>query len=78
MISPADELHFWTIYKGTTDVRAPFCVREWRVVAGGGLEPVAPAIPAQTLAAAREHVPDSAYRVERHPTDDPVVVETWI
>lgn len=81
MIPPADAnvLDLWTIYRAPADFPGvPFIVRRWTVLQGGGLDPAIVAMPAQSLLAARALIPEGLHRLERSPTEDPVVVETWL
>lgn len=73
----APQLRMWTIYHGAADIVSPYCTREW-VVTRNGQAPAGPPAPAHSLAEAQELVPPGLHRIPRSPSDDPVIVETWL
>lgn len=72
-----NDLHMWTIYQHPSDQPYPYVVRQW-VVRPSGPVPHSGSIPAMTLEEARGCVPPGLHRIDRDPTDDPVIVETWL
>lgn len=73
-------LSVWVVYQSPKDFPGKFVVREQRVLPDGRIAAaVAPAAVTLTLDEAREKgVPRWATRIDRHPFDDAVIVETWI
>jgi hypothetical protein len=73
------ELYGYTVYRNPRDYPGRFVVRRWRVRAGGALETERTTWAVEhTLEAARATIPPNLYRMERHPDDDPVIVEVWL
>lgn len=69
--------HF-VIYEKPKDFPDKFVVRRF-VIAGPEPAPdKEPWAVVDTLEAARKKVPWGQYRIERDPSDDPVIVESWI
>jgi hypothetical protein len=68
----------FVVYKHPSDYPGDFVVR--RHVAGRGTVKIDPEPWAVvgSLAAARGLVPEGLVRLARDPTDDPVIVESWI
>jgi len=71
-------LSIWVIFKSPGDFPGEFVVREQRVV--GGVIYFARAIHARgaTVEEVRETLPAGVVRMERHPNDDPNILETWM
>jgi hypothetical protein len=73
-------LHQWVIYDHPADFPEHFVVRHWTVTAGRAQ--VGPEVWLRPdLAEARDLVDQlspGAVRLPREPTDDPVIVETWL
>lgn len=66
----------FVIYSKPRDFPVGFVVRRWTITLDG---PVAQeAWVSQTLEGAREFVPPGLYRLGRHPSDEPQIVEVWI
>jgi hypothetical protein len=70
-------MKLFVIYRGVSDRRGPFVVREWKITDAGNLVPES-AIDVDTLEEARCFVPVTAICIDRHPTDDPCIVEVWL
>jgi hypothetical protein len=73
-------LAFWTIYERPSDYPQGFVVRRSWVVRGH-LNPLPELGPLQlyaTLEEARASLPDDLTCLGRQPTDDPVIVESWV
>lgn len=63
----------FTIYNNTADFPGKFVVRLW------DLDVPTPYVCLfATIADARKSVPESFIMLARHPSDDPVIVETWV
>jgi len=67
----------WTIYERPSDYPGHFVVRR-SVVALGGIIPDLECGLAKSLEGARKLIPDGLARVNRYPSDDPVIVESWV
>jgi hypothetical protein len=76
-----DGLRLWTIYSNPTDYPGKFVTRESVITAGHVRTRVTPTAVVDSLEEARAAAQAaSAYvlvRQERHPSDDPKIVETW-
>lgn len=66
-----------TIYWDPSDYPGRFVVRRWTATNPPTPDPKACAV-CLTLTEARAAVPDGLVRIPRHPTDDPVIIETWV
>lgn len=74
----ADSLAMWVIYENPSDYRGKFVVRIHRPGRDGSVVAERePRAVVDTLAQARAVVPPLLYRMDRHPDDDPVIVEVW-
>lgn len=71
----AGDLLVWTIYEKPSDHPAFFVARPHSSRRGA---PVAFVLLAPTLDGVRELLPPGLTRLPRDPTDDPVIVESWI
>lgn len=71
-------LTHYTIYRGASDRPGPYTVRAWWIGTGSEPTPAAEAADFPTLEAARASIPVGLHRLDRHPDDDPVIVEVWI
>lgn len=67
----------WTIYDHPSDQPDHFVVRKW-VIGPGVAEPTGEFFLCDTLEQARREIPYGLACLQRHPNDDPVIVETWI
>lgn len=70
------ELAFFTVYKNPSDYPGKYVVRRTRVAAGNELIDANASV-FDTLEEARAVIPAGLYRIARHPTDPPAVVEVW-
>lgn len=71
------ELIQWTIYDHPLDHPEHFVAREWRI-GPGVAEPTDVIVLCDTLEEARDAVPPGLVCLQRHPMDDPVIIETWL
>lgn len=67
------ELSMWTIYERPLDYPHSFVARRWTLNG-----PTKDIIIGHTLIEVHAYLPPGLYRIGRHPSDDPVIVETWI
>lgn len=69
-------LAIWTIYQSPADHPGEFVARKWLVKT----EPVptAEVVKAATLEEVRAQLPPHLFRMDRDPSDDPAIVETWL
>jgi hypothetical protein len=73
------QLQIFVIYENPRDLPRPcFVTRMWIIEANGEQRPSLWATVTNTIEEARSTVPDGLYRLDRSPTDDPGVVETWL
>jgi hypothetical protein len=70
-----NDLLTWTIYAHPSDMPDKFVARPHSMKHNA---PLLHHIEANDIETLREMLPPGRYRVERAPTDDPVIVETWI
>jgi hypothetical protein len=73
----SDDLPMWTIYSSPRDYPGLFVAREWRINARGQTA-TGHLIFDETLAGLRDRLPPGLACLARDPTDDPVIVETWV
>ena len=66
-------LDIWTVYERPTDYPQGFIARLYR---NGTATPAT--VTGDTLDAVRAGIPPGLCRMARHPSDDPVIVETWL
>ncbi len=74
-------LFMWTIFWNPSDYPGKFVVRGFASNAAPPHDPIVapePTAVVDTLEEARAAVPAGLVRTERHPEDDPVIVETWL
>jgi hypothetical protein len=76
-MSPQESLRIWTIYDHPSDFPDCFIAR-MSLVSVDGLVPTREIITAATLEELRSQLPGGLYRLNRHPDDDPVIVEVWL
>ena len=74
---PHDALVIWVITENPKDYPGEFVARP-TVVAKGQQYVGFTIIRAKTLAEVRAKLPPGLICLTRHPTDDPVIVETWM
>jgi hypothetical protein len=73
-----DTLTVWVIYYGASNhPRGVWVVRPQDVV-GGRIRPHEVFHECRTLIEARAKIPPGLYRMPRDPSDDPVIVESWL
>lgn len=78
-MTTGERLDIFAIYESPSDYTGKFVVRGWAVNADGSVRPDRfPLAVVDTLDLARESVPADLVRVERSPSDDPCIVETWV
>ena len=68
----------WTIYYRTSDFPHHYAVRMWWVTPESELVLAPIAALCDSLEDARAQVPAGAYRLQRDPEDDPMIIETWL
>lgn len=66
------------IYHNPTDYPGRYVVRRQVATAIGIVADGDPLGVVDTLDAARALVPEGMYRLDRHPTDEPQIVESWM
>jgi phosphohistidine phosphatase SixA len=71
-------VRIFVVYFNPSDFLGLYVVREGVVQDDGStlFSPLARS--GQTLDEVRQHIPHDMTRLERHPNDDPVIVETWL
>jgi hypothetical protein len=73
-----EDLVVYTIYCHPLDHPEGYTVTKWAVRGGAEPEPVSTWRAADSLGAARALVPPGLYRMARDPSDDDVIVESWL
>jgi hypothetical protein len=72
-------LHIWTVYERPSDFPDEFVARLYLVGDGGtNYGATSTVLRAPDLDGIRAKLPRGLWRVERSPTDDPVIVESWL
>lgn len=66
-------LFIWVIYFNTKDYPQKYVTRKFL-----NETPTTEVFTENTLDEIRERIPVGLFRLDRHPQDDPVIVETWI
>jgi hypothetical protein len=70
-------MEMFTVYRSPADYPGQFVVRRW-LIGPGTVTPIHPPFAVEnSLAAAREKIPEGLYRMPRCEKDDPVVEEVW-
>jgi hypothetical protein len=78
-MSANDPLVIWTIYDSPRDYPGKHVLRGWAVPGeDGALSRSLDRTVHGSLAEARAALPDGLVRLDRHPSDDPCIVETWL
>jgi hypothetical protein len=72
-----DALALWTVYDHPSDFPDRFIARLW-LVSRTGTVMTEETVSAATLEELRDRLPSGLCRLDRDPSDDPVVVETWL
>jgi hypothetical protein len=78
MASDGGKLAVWVIYRHPSDYPGLFVLRRQWAGPGGITHDPAPAKVGPTLASVRAAVPPGLVRFLREPSDDPVIVESWL
>jgi len=68
----------YTVYENPSDYPGKFVVRRSFVAGAQIFVDIAPTIVCDCLAEAREAIPSFYIRIDRHPGDDPKIVEVWL
>jgi hypothetical protein len=68
----------WVVYEKPSDYPDDFVVRRQSATAGKVVADRDPWAVVGSLEAARGLLPPGLVRLDRHPSDDPNIVETWI
>jgi hypothetical protein len=71
-------LSIWTVYKRPSDYPALYVARRHESRSDGTAVATLEAVFADTLEAVRAKLPPGLVCIPRDPTDDPVIVESWI
>lgn len=72
-----DALIIWTIYDHPSDYPDEYALRSWKV-ADSGLYGGSVAAHHADLEEVRSCIPPGFQRIERDPSDDPVILESWV
>ena len=73
----AELLGMWAITHNPSDHPGKFVARKW-LIGIGTMAATADHHVADTLDAVRDKLPRDLIPIPRHPSDDPVIVESWI
>lgn len=69
------------VYKGASDSKFQFCAREHHILEQGGQRPGDLVIESNEYKTVRDYI-ESRYPnlvlLDRHPSDDPVILQTWV
>lgn len=79
MTDHSNALYMWTLYDSPGDYGpGTYVARKW-LVDRNGPTPTVDVILTASLDALREHMLDRGLaRIDRHPTDDAAIIETWV
>lgn len=81
MNDPLDELeaavHIWTVYRNPADYPGLYVARH-SAADRDGLHTGPVVAVGTSLEQVRAALPPGLVRLDRHPTDDPVIVEVWL
>jgi hypothetical protein len=77
-MATATALDIYVIYARPRDLPAPFVVRKQSVWPSGTISIAAEASTFGSLADARASLPPGLFCIAREPSDDPVIVESWV
>jgi hypothetical protein len=72
-----DALALWTVYDHPSDFPDRFVAR-LSLISRTGTVVTNETVSAATLAELRDRLPPGLHRLDRDPSDDPVIVETWL
>ncbi len=73
----AGPLEMFVVYRSPSDNPGKYVVRRWWVGAGS-MKATSEFDTAESLVAVRRLVPTGLTKIARHPTDDAVIVESWV
>lgn len=71
-----EKLAIWTVYENPSDYPGKFIAR--KIIVGADPHSNTTMVDGDSLSEVREKIPGVLFRMERHPDDDPVIVETWM
>lgn len=78
-MTDSDLLELWTVTRRPIDLPGvEFAARQALIGPGGITRITERLVIAPTLEALRDQLPPGLVRMDRHPDDDPVIVEIWI
>jgi hypothetical protein len=78
IIEPFTRMHSWTIYTFPRDFPTTrFVMREF-ILTGEGVAPTESFWTADTIEELHAKIPPGAERFNRHPNDEPQIVEWWL
>jgi hypothetical protein len=72
-----DALALWTVYDHPSDFPDRFIAR-LSLISRTGVVATQKTVSAATLEELRDRLPPGLCRLDRDPSDDPVIVETWL
>jgi hypothetical protein len=72
-----DALALWTVYDHPSDFPDRFVAR-LSLISRTGTVVTNETVSAATLEELRDRLPPGLHRLDRDPSDDPVIVETWL
>lgn len=71
-------LSLWVIYWNPSDAPHQYVLREWRVLAGGGVQPSVHKVTEESKERLHAHLPSNVHNLGRCSADDPAICEVWI
>lgn len=69
----SEALEMWVVYEKPKDFPSGFIARKWL-----NDRPTQETVSGSALDCVRERLPNGLFRIERAPSDDTVIIETWI
>jgi hypothetical protein len=72
-----DCLSIYTVFDNPTDYQGQFVVRRFES-RGTGVTPCEVVATGKSLTEVRDQLPKGLMKLDRHPNDDPNIVETWL
>jgi len=73
-----EDITMYAIYDHPKDYPNDFVVRRWRAIRGQPIADVLPTAVCKDLETARNLIPTGLVQIPRSPSDDPVILETWL
>lgn len=70
-------LYLWVVYDNPSDFPGFFVARKFAIINGREV-PTAERLLERDIHAIRRALPRGLCPIKRHPSDDPVIVETWV